>query len=310
MKLSAFLNSSVIKNFQNSDSSLSNVLTTDFHEEFVKRPLQILAHRVGESLILEFMDQEEDDPFMNNVVAGSVNEAINKWSAIDDIEKLSQEVVRFVRSLIGFERVLMYRFDPNDYSGDTIAEDALKDVRFLGLRFPASDIPVQARKLYLKNPIRILSDADAAQVKLEPNLNPLTKSNTDMSYSMLRSVSPIHIQYLQNMGVKASMSMSIIVDGQLWGLISCHHNQAKTISFSLAKVLKNLAKVVSFIIEGILHKQEANIRVKYDSVLQKIGDSLEVNSLETSLFSKGTNLFNLEVAVIDKMPSSRNNLLI
>ncbi len=296
LTLGDFLSSSSIRNFQNSETELPSVLIPDFHEEFLKRAVQLLAHQMDGMVIIECMAKHDDAAHMDHVVANSVNEAINKWSDIDDIQKLSEEVVHFVRSLIGFDRVMMYRFDPNDYSGETIAESSNEDTRFLGLRFPASDIPVQARNLYLKNPIRILSDSEAQPVALEPNLNPKTLSNTDMSKSVLRSVSPMHIQYLQNMGVRASMSMSIIVDGQLWGLISCHHKKASTISFSLTKVLKNLAKVVSFIIESILHKQDANVRVKYDNILEKLSENIEVNSSEKALFSSGTSLSDLEIA--------------
>jgi light-regulated signal transduction histidine kinase (bacteriophytochrome) len=117
---------------------------------------------------------------------------------------------------------MVYRF-ADDGTGEVVAESAVSDLPpFLGLRYPASDIPVQARALYRRNYLRIISDANAEPVPILPATVP-EGGELDLSMSGLRSVSPIHLEYLRNMGVRASMSISILQRGELWGLIACHH---------------------------------------------------------------------------------------
>jgi light-regulated signal transduction histidine kinase (bacteriophytochrome) len=142
------------------------------------------------------------------------------------IESIAKAGSRLVRSLLGYDRVMVYRFLHNG-AGRVIAEARGRGQQsFLGQHFPASDIPVQARRLYVANTVRLISDAAYAPIPLEPPLA-ARDSPVDMSFAQLRSVSPIHCEYLQNMGVAASLSISIVVDGELWGLIACHHNSPK-----------------------------------------------------------------------------------
>ncbi|GAB1595190.1 GAF domain-containing protein [Lysobacter claricitrinus] len=127
-----------------------------------------------------------------------------------------------VRELTGYDRVMVYRF-LHDGTGEVIAEARSEGMEpYLGLRYPASDIPPQARALYLRNRLRVIPDVDYEPVPIVPgsvNGRPL-----DLSQHALRSVSPVHLEYLRNMGVSASMSISIIAGGRLWGLIACHHS--------------------------------------------------------------------------------------
>lgn len=127
-----------------------------------------------------------------------------------------------VRELTGFDRVMVYRFLDDD-SGEVIAESLADGVAsYLGLRYPASDIPAQARALYLRNRVRVIPDVEYAPVPVEPAHLP-DGAPLDLSLHALRSVSPVHLEYMRNMGMAASMSISIVVDGRLWGLIACHH---------------------------------------------------------------------------------------
>jgi chemotaxis family two-component system sensor kinase Cph1 len=138
-------------------------------------------------------------------------------------DELMTVLARDVRTLTGFDRVMIYRFDP-EWNGEVVAEDRRPDLEpFLGLHYPASDIPAQARDLYTRNWLRLIPDARYRPVPLRPAGNPLTGGPLDLSGAMLRSVSPVHLEYLANMGVIASMSVSLIDRGRLWGLISCHH---------------------------------------------------------------------------------------
>jgi light-regulated signal transduction histidine kinase (bacteriophytochrome) len=137
------------------------------------------------------------------------------------LHELAEIITEEMRRTTGFERVMFYRFH-EDGSGsvDAEARDAAHEP-YLGLRYPASDIPVQARRLYLQNWLRLIFDADQKPARIVPALRPDTGAPLDLSFSVLRSVSPIHIEYMKNMGVRASMSISLIVRDQLWGLISC-----------------------------------------------------------------------------------------
>ena len=155
-------------------------------------------------------------------------ELIGRISNIDDIDRLLVHSSRLIHALLGYDRVMIYRFE-EDGAGKVVSETKRGDLEsFLGQYFPASDIPRQARALYLRNTIRIISDAGGARIPIEPMLDESGEA-LDLSFAHLRSVSPIHCEYLRNMGVAASMSISVIVDGALWGLIACHHYSARTL---------------------------------------------------------------------------------
>ncbi|MDQ0303286.1 HWE histidine kinase domain-containing protein [Ancylobacter polymorphus] len=139
-----------------------------------------------------------------------------------DIDRLLEHSSRLIRSLLGYDRVMIYQF-AEDGAGQVVSEDRREDLEsFLHQWFPASDIPQQARSLYVRNIVRVIGDANGERCPLVPEETPLDDP-LDLSFAHLRSVSPIHLEYLRNMGVAASMSISVIVDGQLWGLVACHH---------------------------------------------------------------------------------------
>jgi two-component system, chemotaxis family, sensor kinase Cph1 len=142
------------------------------------------------------------------------------------------------------QRVMLYKFDADGY-GEVIAEDRIDRMEsYLSLHFPESDIPQSAREMFLSNRIRAISDVRAESVQLIPALNPLTERLTDLSRSMLRSPDPCHAEYLQNMGVRASLTISLIKDGRLWGIITCHHQTAKLVSYELRNACELLGQVI------------------------------------------------------------------
>ncbi|OJH37233.1 ATP-binding protein [Cystobacter ferrugineus] len=158
---------------------------------------------------------------------------------------LLQEVAGAVRTLSGFDRVMVYLFD-SDWHGEVVAEsrDPAMD-SFLGLHFPASDIPVQARALYVRNTLRLIADARARPVPLVPAVLPELGRPLDLSGAALRSVSPVHLEYLANMGVGASMSISLLREGALWGLIACHHRTPLRVPAAARRACDVLARLVS-----------------------------------------------------------------
>lgn len=161
------------------------------------------------------------------------------------LPRLAEETARIYREITGYDRVMVYRFDDEGH-GEVFAEsrnDAIEP--FLGNRYPASDIPQIARRLYERNRIRVLVDVGFDPVPLEPVLSPLTGQPLDMSLCFLRSPSPIHVQYLQNMGVAATLVVSLMVGGRLWGLIACHHYAPRFIHYELRAVAELLAETVA-----------------------------------------------------------------
>jgi light-regulated signal transduction histidine kinase (bacteriophytochrome) len=162
------------------------------------------------------------------------------------LSELAEIVTQEIRRTTGFERVMFYRFH-EDGSGsvDAEARDAVHEP-YLGLHYPASDIPAQARRLYLDNWLRLIFDAEQTPARIVPALRPDTGAPLDLSFSILRSVSPIHIEYMKNMGVRASMSISLIVRNQLWGLISClNHTGPRRVSHRMRSACEFMGRLAS-----------------------------------------------------------------
>lgn len=168
-------------------------------------------------------------------------------------EDLLQKTVEEVKKITEYDRVMIYQFDEN-YNGQVVAEareDSLEP--YLGLHYPESDIPKQARDLFLKNKVRILTDVNEQLAFIYPSEHPEKKTPLNVSKSAARGVSPIHLEYLRNMGVGATLNVAIVEDGKLWGLIACHHQQKKILDYRT----RSLIKFVGTIISGHLSLQRA-----------------------------------------------------
>ena len=208
------------------------------------RRFALLGHRFGGRLILEgeTLCREEADQLVD--VNHQLQGLLGQVETAHSVDALLQLIASEVRRITGFDRALVYRFDP-DWHGHVIAEDR-NDVlpSYMHLHFPASDIPKQARELYRVNRLRLIANADYQPVKLcglpEEAGHPL-----DLSLSTLRSVSPVHREYMRNMGTGASFSISLIRGGELWGLISCHHREPRQVSFGVRMTCGLLAQVLS-----------------------------------------------------------------
>ncbi|QRK08795.1 GAF domain-containing protein [Archangium violaceum] len=186
-----------------------------------ERTFNGIAHRHQGRLFLELEPSSEQEalPFF-----GFYHQARGSMSRLRDardLRELCEEAVREVRRLTGFDRVIIYRFDA-EWNGQVLAEDRVEKADpYLGLHFPASDIPRQARELYTLNWLRIIPTVDYVPARILALPEEAAQGPLDMSFCVLRSVSPIHLEYLHNMGAFASMSISLMKEGRLWGLISC-----------------------------------------------------------------------------------------
>ncbi|MBI4781282.1 MAG: GAF domain-containing protein [Oscillatoriophycideae cyanobacterium NC_groundwater_1537_Pr4_S-0.65um_50_18] len=186
--------------------------------------------------------------------------AITRIQKAPTLLEMCQEVVEEVRQITGFDRVMVYQFDAEG-SGSVIAEDTIHETPYLGLRYPSSDIPQQARHLYTLNWLRLIPDVSYQPVALAPVNNPVTQQPLDLSLSVLRSVSPLHLEYLQNMGVTASMSISLIQDQKLWGLIACHHSSPKYISYNIRTVCEFIGQVMSIELANKAASEDSDYKV-------------------------------------------------
>ncbi|WP_395445080.1 GAF domain-containing protein [Caulobacter sp. UC70_42] len=206
----------------------------------------LALHYSGRLLIIE---GEPSHPDVLIEAASAVRSMTTRIAARPTFEDFCHEAARQVRALTEFDRVMVYRF-AHDGAGEVIAESVRPGIgSFLGQRYPASDIPVQARALYERNWLRIIADVDAEVSPIIPPTSPAGEP-VDLSMSMLRAVSPIHIEYLRNMGVAASLSISILRDGKLWGLFACHHYAPKHISYERRTAAELFGQLFSLTLES------------------------------------------------------------
>ena len=210
--------------------------------------IAMMLHRHDNVLIAEF-ERPGDTEVAHSRLYPLVRSFISQSKDAETVDDLCARAVRVIKRLSGFGRVKSYRFD-TEGNGLVNAELADADYpSYLGLCFPASDIPQQARTLYCANRIRVIEDVDYEPSPIVPPLNPKTGAPLDLSYAALRSVSPVHLQYMRNMKTAASMSVSIVVDGHLWGLISCHHESPHQVNFQTRTACELLGRVLSLQVE-------------------------------------------------------------
>ena len=224
-----------------------------------------IVHRLDNIIIIELEQKKAKGKTDFFDFYQQVRGTITRIQKAPTLLEMCQLVVQEVRTITGFDRVMVYRFD-QEGAGRVIAEDTNQETPYLDLHYPPSDIPKQARQLYTLNWLRLIPNANYQPVGLIPADNPLTNQPLDMSLSVLRSVSPIHLEYLQNMGVTASMSISLIQDQKLWGLIACHHSSPKYLSYNIRTVCEFIGQVMS--VE--LVNKEASEDIEYKTQLKSL----------------------------------------
>ncbi|WP_294391802.1 HWE histidine kinase domain-containing protein [uncultured Sphingomonas sp.] len=225
----------------------------------------IAVHFSGGQIVIE----AEPGVQSNGDATGTVRAMMTRLDGQPDLTAFYREGARQVRALLGYDRVMVYKF-ARDGAGEVIAEAAKPGIgSFKGLHYPASDIPVQARALYKRNLLRVIRDVNATPVRIVPELDEHRRP-LDLSLSVLRSVSPIHIEYLKNMGVEASLSISIVVDDELWGLFACHHYSPRAPTFERRSVSELFAQMFSMRLES----RERRALVEYERRARDISDQL------------------------------------
>ncbi|WP_013322604.1 response regulator [Gloeothece verrucosa] len=205
-----------------------------------------------------------------------IKQSILKIKQASTFQETTELIVKEIRQITGYDRVMIYRFEP-DGTGVVIAEDKDEKVQesYLDLHYPASDIPKQARKLYYANWLRLIVDFNYQPVEIIPLNNPLTNLPTDLSFCFLRSISPIHVEYAKNMGVTASISISLIDDKKLWGLIVCHHYSPKYVDYKLRNYCEFLGQLMSLELVKRQEQEAEKHQEKIKLIQNQIKESIE-----------------------------------
>lgn len=230
----------------------------------------VVIHAHLNRIIVEFERRE----LASDAVASfalKAHRAIERLKRQKSVESLLQMAVEEIQKLTGFDRVMAYIFRHDD-SGDVVAEHRKPHLdSYLGRRYPASDIPAQARRLYTLSTLRLIADISYEPVALLSGSN---QAPLDMSHCVLRSVSPIHVEYLRNMGVGASMSVSIIVKGRLWGMLACHHMSALQIPYSIRMACDVMAQIIAATVVSLQDRERAELTQQAANVRAALMETL------------------------------------
>ncbi len=245
-----------------------------------------VAAHPGEAFLLVELEPCPAEPTPAAVVMGSLEAAGRAFELASSLRGLCERAAEEFARITGYDRVLIYRFLDDD-AGVVVAESAAPGMdAFLHHHFPSSDIPRQARALYVRNLVRVIPDITYAPAPLRPAWN--EPQPLDMSDCALRSVSPVHIQYLHNMGVGASASVSIVKDGLLWGLVACHHSGPRQLSYDVRAACRalagGLARQIKAKEEAEIYRERIRLRGFEDEILRGISPdaSLEQTLVEAA----------------------------
>ena len=276
-------------------------------------PFDGLVHRpAGGGLIVEL---ERAGPEVD--LARDLESNLQAIVAASTLRTLCDDTARIFRTMTGYDRVMIYRFDDQGH-GEVYSEQREPELEaFLGNRYPASDIPKIARSLYERNRVRVLVDVEYQPVPLSPPLSPITGEHLDMSLCFLRSSSPIHVQYLKNMGVRATLVVSLMVGGKLWGLISCHHYVPRFIHFETRAVCELLAEAMATRIAALESYSQAQAELSVRRLEQRMIRAISIEGdwraalfdgskalLEPVQASGAALLFENEVRTVGEVPAT------
>lgn len=292
--LSRWLDNTQIEALQNclkGDFEYTNPLALVFRLEDRSLPFDGILHRSPrDQIILELeptVDRKSD--FIRFYQKTKI--ILDEMHKARDLDTLCHSIARTLRKMTGFDRVMIYRFDA-DGSGTVIAEDKIEELEsYLGLHYPDTDIPKQAKHLYKLNWLRLIPDANYRPAKI---LGGKEDEAIDLSFSALRSVSPIHIEYMHNMGVAASMSISLVREGELWGLIAFHHYSPKFVAYEIRTLCEFLGQVISIEIAGKEEKRDLDAKIRLKTLQTQFIDVISrSNELTDALVSDRTKLLEL-----------------
>lgn len=230
--------------------------------------MDITVHTAEGVLLLELEPSGRSPPAVgqDGDYFAMVKKTVGRLKGARSLAEFCEVVAREARAITGLDRAMVYRFHADD-SGEVVADARRADLpSWLGLRYPASDIPKPARDIFRKIGVRPLPDAQGELCEMVPLLNPDTQRPLQMTHCALRGASVMYTEYLQNMGVAATLTMPILRDGVLWGLIACHHQTAKALPYPLRSAAEFLAQVASLEIAQAELREHLQYRIAIDAV--------------------------------------------
>jgi chemotaxis family two-component system sensor kinase Cph1 len=260
--------------------------------------LEASVHRHQGVLLLELETWQDHASQVKEEVYVSLKHTLNHLQGASSVVEFCQRAAEHVKQFTGFDRIMVYRF-ADDASGHVIAEAKRDDLEsYLGLHYPASDIPKQARILFVKSQLRLNPDVRYQPVRLVPELRPDTSGPLDMSYCVTRSMSPIHAEYLQNMGIAASMSISIVVGEELWGLFACHHYSPRYVPHTSRMACEFLAHMLSLQVGSKESDEQHGYSTFLNNKHRKLADAMALHSefSQVLLQSEGESFAGIEAA--------------
>jgi light-regulated signal transduction histidine kinase (bacteriophytochrome) len=250
------------------------------------KPFDAVLHRHEGATILEL--EPASAVSAEDVEHHPLRQTLIRVQDVGTVSELANIVVEEVKRLTGFDRVMFYRFNEVG-DGSVDAESVAPGLEpYLGLHYPASDIPQQARRLYLENRLRIITDARSTPARIVPTLRPDTGAPLDLSFAVLRSVSPIHLEYMANMGLRASMSIALVVRDRLWGLISCaNHSGPRPVAQYLRVACEFLGRLTSLQIDALEDREAAARRASSQATASLLFDSMRTQDDATDNVLEG-----------------------
>jgi light-regulated signal transduction histidine kinase (bacteriophytochrome) len=238
------------------------------------RDFDVFAHRLGEVVIVELEPATRWDERAQLHFERTLHEAVARIQGAEDLEMLCPALADEVARLSGFDRVMIYRFD-EAWNGAVVAERVAPGFdSYLGHHFPASDIPPQARGMFLSSWLRAVPDVGYTPVPLRPALDPATHQPLDMSRVLLRSMSPIHLEYLRNMGVGGSLTISLLREGRLWGLIACHHRGPRRLGYRERSACEFIGRLASALLGACEARADIEQRQRLAGAQQRLRTAL------------------------------------
>ncbi len=251
----------------------------------------MIVHPSGNFMLFEFEPQQGNS---ESELQRMIGASLSKILEAKRLDETLQFAARQVKDIIQYDRVMIYKFWEDDH-GEVMAEEKNSTLEpFLGLHYPASDIPRQARELYKLNLVRIIADATSVPAALLVTDPQYSAAPLDLTHSTLRAVSPVHIEYLKNMGVKASFSISIIVKDRLWGLIACHNYTPKFIDYKARESAKLIGKILSSSLEYREEAEKKEAAAIFQATLQQIVSmAIKDWDIESSLMKKKVNVLSI-----------------
>jgi diguanylate cyclase (GGDEF)-like protein len=248
----------------------------------------VMVHRhLGRTLVE--LEEAADE---NRLSVGITQGVISSLSDADSVESLCEVAAETLRRLTGYDRVLIYRFDPEGH-GSVITEEKAEDLEpFLDLRYPASDIPRQARRLYVQQRVRVISDILYAPQRLIAAS--AATGEVDMTFCALRGVSPVHLEYMRNMGVQATMAISLLRDSELWGMIVCHHRRPLRSDPSLRSLCALIGQLMSVLLHRATDAASLAERLKRHEIIAGLQRHLETaDNVAAALSAQGPQVLGL-----------------